>query len=290
MKVLWGFDPFGENKKLQTMGKNVLKFLAGSGDQVKVVYVASNAEVNLATAYNIDKEKRYTDFPRKLIKNDLNALGLKKYAVEVLPTISMSISASVKLLSQYAQKTQTDFIVIATNSKKFLPRLVFGSFAESLVHLSKTDVLIYHQKTKVHERLPKNILYAHDFSAKGSAGLERAMVYAKKWNSILHVIHVTNAEFTPIQNNSEAEAYCTKILKFANKVEKSIEAEGIKCNIHLEPSQESPANVIIKKAKKLNAEVIIVAAKSGNLAAFLGGSVSRNIMRESSLLTLILKV
>lgn len=290
MKILWTFDPFDRNKKLHKVGTNILSILSNKNDQIKVAYVASNAEVNLATAFDVPKEKRYTDYPKKLIKKELSHLGLKKAEIEVLPTIHLSLSSSVKQLTQLAKKNKTDLILIATNARTLLPRLIFGSFAETLIHLSLSDVLVYHQKTKFGTK-PKNILYAHDFTMKGSLGLLRVTEYAKKWNSSLTVVHIVNPEFdVGDKQDKSSESYRQDVLNQAQKIEKSLQAQKINISIYLESSFETPSTIILNIAKKTKADMIALTAKSGNLTALLGGSITRQVLRESALLTLVLKV
>lgn len=290
MKILWAFSPFEKNKKLHQVGKKILTALTDKSDQVQVVYVASNAEVNLVTAYNIPKIKRYSDYPKKLIKKELLTLGLKKWEVEILPTYSLSQTSAVKMLSEFAQEYKVDLIVSASNGQTLLPRLVFGSFAETLIHLSLTDVLFYHQLTRFSSKPPKNILYAHDFAHKGAAGLKRALLYAKKWNSKLCIIHIINPEYNLLEDNPEAEKYRSNILKLAHKMERSIEAMDIDCTIMLEPRLEAHSKVILSTAKKQKADMIIMTAKSGDLVSLMGGKTTRAVLRESTLLTMVLKV
>lgn len=290
MKIIWAFDPFSRNLELEKKGIILLKSLLDQNDKVEAVYVATNSEAQLATAFNVPKEIRYTEYPKNLIKKALNKLGQKKISIEVLPSISVSLNASVKLLANYARLNETDFILLASNAKKTLPRIVLGSFAESLIHLSSTDILIYHQKTRFSENIPGHILYAHDFTPKGATGLVKAMAYAKKWNAVLSVVHIIKPEFSMRWDDFESDNFRTNLLKEAHKMERSIQAEDIDCKIHLIPTMESPSDTILSVAKKTKANIIVLTAKSGNLASLLGGSVTRKVLRETTALTLVLKV
>lgn len=290
MNVIWAFDPFSRSIDLEKKGIILLKSILDQNDKLEAVYVATNAEAQLATAFNVPKEIRYSEYPKNLMKKALNKIGLKKIPIEVLPSISVSLNASVKILANYAKINQTDFILLASNAKKTLPRIVLGSFAESLIHNSVTDILIYHQKTKISGNPPAHILYAHDFTPKGSTGLIKAMEYAKKWNAVLSVVHIIKPEFSMRWDDFESENFRMNLLKEAHKMERSIQAEDIKCKIHLIPTMESPSDTILSVAKKIKANIIVVTAKSGNLASLLGGSVTRKVLRESTALTLVLKV
>jgi nucleotide-binding universal stress UspA family protein len=285
MKILWTFDPFDKNTELNNLGKDILSKYFGKKDSLEIVYVASNAQAELATAYNIPIEKRYSDYPKKLIKEQLKKLSLKKIKIEVLSEKSLSLTSTVKKVVDYTKKNKTDLIVIASNSKKLLPRFVLGSFAETIVHLSACDLLIYHQKTKFKSKAPANIVYAHDFSIKGSSGLEKVVEYAKKWNSVLTIVHVpvpeAGIDFHEFQEITQ---------KRVQKLKKSLEAQKVKCSIYLEYEVRPITETLLDIAAITKADIIAVTAQSNKLSAFLGGSITRQILRESLLPTLVLKV
>ena len=68
MKILWTFDPFEKNKQLHEFGKNLVQHLFDKKDSIEILYVASNAEAQLATAFNIPAKRRYSSYPKELIK------------------------------------------------------------------------------------------------------------------------------------------------------------------------------------------------------------------------------
>ena len=51
MKILWTFNPFERNKDLYLSGKAILDNWFNKKDSIEVLYVASNAEAELATAF-----------------------------------------------------------------------------------------------------------------------------------------------------------------------------------------------------------------------------------------------
>jgi len=148
MKIMWAFDPFQTDKEQQQFAARILRSLSNSKDELIAIYVASNAEAELATAFSIPASKRYTTYPKKVMTAALKKLNLKKIKPEVLSEKSLSMTAVAKQITDYTKKKKTDLLLVATNNKKFLPRLIFGSFAESIIHLSNCDLFIFHQKRK----------------------------------------------------------------------------------------------------------------------------------------------
>lgn len=285
MKILWAFDPFQTSKEQQLIAARVLKAISNAKDELTAIYVASNAEAELATAFSVPLSKRYSTYPQKLMKTALKRLELKKIKAEVLAESKLSLTAVVKQITDYTKKEDTDLLLISTNNKKLLPRLIFGSFAESIVHLSNCDLFIYHQKTKIKTTAPKTILYANDMSAKGALGLDRAIVYAKKWNAQLVVVHIPIAE-AGMTVSEFKESTQKKIVK----LEKYLEKQKVAYQIYLEYDVQPTAETIISMADKVAADVIAVSAQAKKLEAFLGGSITRQVLRESTLPTLVLKV
>lgn len=285
MKILWTFDPFEKNKELHEFGKNLIVALFNKKDSIEAVYVASNAEAELATAFNIPVKKRYTTYPKNLIKDELKEMDLKQVKVEVLLEESLSLTSVVKKVVAYTKEKKIDLLMIASNSKKALPKMVLGSFAETVVHMSICDLLIFHQNTRFNLKVPQNILYAHDFSAKGTLGLSRAMEYAKKWNATLSIVYVPIPEV-----GMELHEFKTSVEKRVQKMKKTIEKENVKCNVFLEYDIKPITEIILAVAGKNNVDLIAVAAQANKLTALLGGSTTRQILRESTLPTLVLKV
>lgn len=285
MKIIWTFNPFEKNAELHQLGAKVINGWFNKKDLIEVVYVASNKEVELSTAYNIPFQKRYSTYPKKLIAENLKKLVISTKKITIFFDKSLSLSSAVGMIVDYSKKWNIDLIIIASNSKKKLPRVIFGSFAETIVHISKCDLLIYHQKTKVKSLPPKNITYAHDFSNKGEIGLVRLMDYIKKWDSFLTVVHVPIPE-------PEVELHDFKISTEINrkKIEKILIDNKINFKFIVEYKILPISETVIHSAKKNDCDLIAVSAQANKLSAFLGGSITRQVLRESHLPTLVLKV
>lgn len=283
MKILWAFDPFQKNNELNTFGRKIIHSLFDRKDSISAIYVASNAEVELSMAFDVPEEERFSAYPKKIISNELKKLKMEQLKVEVLPLKKISLSSVIGELVNFTQKQKTDLIVIATNSKKLLPRMVFGSFCETLIHSSTCDLLAYHQKTTF--KSPKNILYAHDFSKKGDVGLERVMEYARKWNAMITVVHIPMFD-----GDTSYDKFKSNTQKRAAEVEKLITKNKLSCKIVINYEVKPIHKIVLSVATKSKADIVAVSAQANKITALLGGSVSRQILREAKIPSLILKV
>lgn len=283
MKILWTFDPFQENKELVHVGKKLLKSYFPK-DDISAVYVASLAENELNYAYDVPKEERYTTYPKSLIQKALKKMGMEKVNTEVIPLHSLSLSSITKTLVDFSASNRFDLVVIASNAKAMLPRLILGSFAESFIHLSKTDLLVFHQKTEFEAKMPKKILYAHDFSTKSQKGLERVIQYAKHWKAHLDILHVNMPTVDDENQNNDL------IIKKIQKLSIDLKAQDISFDFILLENKRLIEELIIKTAKKVNADVISLTNQADKLDVLLGGSTTRHVLRNAKLPLLILKV
>lgn len=283
MKILWTFDPFQENKELVHVGKKLLKSYFPK-DDISAVYVASLAENELNYAYDVPKEERYTTYPKSLIQKALKKMGMEKVNTEVIPLHSLSLSSITKTLVDFSASNRFDLVVIASNAKAMLPRLILGSFAESFIHLSKTDLLVFHQKTEFEAKMPKKILYAHDFSTKSQKGLERVIQYAKHWKAHLDILHVNMPTVDDENQNNDL------IIKKIQKLSFDLKAQDISFDFILLENKRLIEELIIKTAKKVNADVISLTNQADKLDVLLGGSTTRHVLRNAKLPLLILKV
>lgn len=285
MNIIWTYNPFQQNEKLNLLGKEILKNYFGKSDSCEAVYIASNAEVELTTAFNINENLRFTLYPKGIIKKQLKELAFSKLKLTVLSLRSISLTAAVNELVNYAKKSKTDLIVLPTNNKKTLPAFVFGSFAETLTHLSSSHLLIYHQKTKFISEAPKKILYAHDFSEKGKAGLLETINFAKKWNALLTVVHITYK--LPDISDEEFEINLDRQIK---KIDQLLMKENIKHSI-VTINEKTPVDqLLLEVARKEKSDLIAITAQSNKLQVLLGGSVSRKVLRGAIIPVLVLKV
>lgn len=283
MKIYFTFDPFEQNKWNRDQLKNLVAIFTSDEDELTAAYISSRSEVQLTTAYDVPAKDRFTKYPEKLMQTELKSIGLQRAKTKVIYDKTLSQTSAVKDLAAAAKKAKADLIIVPTNAKSLLPRLVFGSFAETLTHQSKTDLLVFHQKTKVGMNGPKTLVYAHDLSLKGEKGLIRACDYAIKWDTKLVVVHVG----LPDENEGSLEKKMR--LKF-RKIEKQLSLWDIDYEIVDKYSWDDAPSLIMDTAAEQKATMIALATGALNKETLLGGSVVRKILRESNIPTLVLKV
>lgn len=286
MKIFWAFDPFQENKNLNLLGKKIIeKLFDPQKDSINAVYIASKAEAELTTAFNVTEEERYSTYPKNIILEQLSKLDMNYMNAEVIPSSKIALSATIKEFVKFNSEHKTDLLVIASNSKTLLPRLIFGSFCETLIHSAECDLLVYHQETKIDLEATKKILYAHDFTEKGDAGLKRVIEYARNWSANLTIVHIPM-----FLSDMSYDSFKEMTEKRAQEVKNYVNEYNIPFEVIVSYDVKPIDSIILDVATKKDADFIAVTASSNKLTALLGGSTTRQILRESKLPTLVLKI
>ena len=291
MKYVWAFSPFDKNRKLDTKAAALIRSIKGVKEIVEPVFVASPSCSQLSTAFDIPEKDRFSRYPEKLVQSAMKKLKIKVSRCTVLFEEGFSLTSSVKLLASYLDRSNTTIAIVASSAKTGLSRLVLGSFAESLVHFSPVDLLIFNESSTIHKRPPQSLLFAHDLSRSADKGLERAIDYAKAWGCHLHVIHIPDPAYGLKVSSQEAEAdrYRKRILLKLSRIEEKLKKAEIFGSAEIEPRWSPVAERILKRASAVSADFVLVVAKSGKLASLMGGSVTRQILRASPVPVLVVK-
>ena len=287
--IAWAFNPFDDNRTLQQRAVALLAAVRGPGAALEVVYVASPAEGKLATAFEVPAAQRFSAHPTRLIETALRKLGVAGATVTVLPQRSPSLTAGVRALADHLARRKPELTILASHARKGLPRLVLGSFAETLVHASKTDLLVFNAHSRV--RAPKAPLFAHDLSAAADRGLRTAMAFARRWGCALHVIHVPDAAYGYAFSGREAQvkAFRLQVERRVAAIEARLKRAGLRGTVVVDPQWSPVSELILARLRAVRADMLVVVAKSGRLASLIGGSVVRQLLRSAPLPVLVLK-
>ena len=288
MKYVWAFNPFDKNKKLDDKAVALVNSILSEKEKVEAVFVASRNYSELSVAFDIPEKDRFGRYPEQLMQKAMKKLRVRASKCTVLFEETFSLTNSVKQLASYLDRSKTSVAIVASRAKTGLSRLVMGSFAESLVHFSPVDLLIFNENSSVSKRPPH---FAHDYSKAADKGLNRAIEYAKAWGCLLHVIHIPDPAygFTFSGQEAEVESYRKSVRKKLDRIEEKVKMSGVMGSVELDARWSPVAERILKRATAVSADFVLVVAKSGKLASLLGGSVTRQILRTSPVPVLVVK-
>jgi nucleotide-binding universal stress UspA family protein len=174
-----------------------------------------------------------------------------------------------------------DLVVIGNRAEHQSERYSLGSVTEKVARHANCPVLIVKKKPKL-----TKILTAVDGSEHADKALEYAVQLARNYNASLALVHVEEDRLIRIGGPQVVDCVGTVgecILKDA-----STKVQGVKFDSVLEYG--SPADVIIKLAKKADVDIIVVGSRGlSSVRRYLLGSVSDDISMHSRSSVLIVK-
>jgi nucleotide-binding universal stress UspA family protein len=293
MKALWSYEPFHQDKKRITIMAKLLGQLIDDPDGIRVGFVASHSNTNLSLAFDVPKSKRFNEYPKAQIIKELKAAKVKigDGKVNVIEFHTYSMTRMVDQLIKLASDQGSDLIGLFTHARKGYRRLLMGSFAETIMHRSQADLLLLNPKVES-KKQTRHILFASDFGSSASAEFSKIFNYARNLNAHLTVFHHADVTYKTSfdEGSQKIKNYREKIDKMKAWIERQAEGCGVKVNVLIFADFSSTVGRILKLVKKNKIDMIAISAKTGALAALMGGSMTRQISRESSVPILVLKI
>lgn len=292
MNAFWAYEPFHQDpERIKAMHK-ILGQLAGHPENIKIGFISTHHETELTLAFDIPEEKRFNEYPKSQIKKELKEAKVKfsESNIQVVEHKVHSTTKAVDRMLALASENNSHLIGLFTHARKGYLRLVMGSFAETAIHRSQKDLLILNPKFTTPTKI-KHILFASDFSNDSKKEFAKVLQYTKNLKAVLTVFHHAEViySWSLAEENSEIKNYKKSVDKMKIWFEQEAREAGVQINVIVRSEFRSTSSLILKLVKKTNVDLIAVCAKSNPVDALIGGSVTRQIARESSVPVLIIK-
>lgn len=254
--------------------------------KVTVVHVVSHefmhpelkAQYQLPHAIQHKIEEAYLDAGKKIIRNAEEMF--REAGVEVDARL-VKYEDPAELLLELVKDEKFDLVVIGNRAESQSERYSLGSVTEKVARHAECAVLIVKQKPKI-----EKLLTAVDGSKHAEKALEFAVQLAKNYNANLALLHVEEDKLVRIGGPQVVDCLGTVgecILKDA-----ATKVQGVTFDKMLEYG--SPAQIIIKVAKKANVDIIVVGSRGlSSVRRYLLGSVSDDISMHARSSVLIVK-
>lgn len=292
LKALWAFEPFHQDSTRVKGMYNLLRQLAIKPTHIEVGFIVTRTENKLNLAFDIPYEERFSAYPRKILKNILHKakVSIDDKKIHVVDHETFSDTKAVDQLLALAKSRDSNLIALYTHAYQGFMRLALGSFAETTIHRSKTNLLLVNPKTKFSLKI-KNILYTSDFSPVSQKHLSRVIQLCKKVGSRLTVFHAAEIIYKHSldESNPKVHAYRRKLARMQAQVEQECKKAGVSCEVIISSELGPITELVLNIAEKARVDMIVVSAKMRPALALMGGSITRQIIRSSSKPVLILK-
>ena len=223
-------------------------------------------------------DEAYLQAGKKIIRNAEELF--REAGIEVDARL-VTYEDPAEFILQLVKDEGYDLVVIGNRAEHQSERYSLGSVTEKVARHADCPVLIVKKKPKV-----EKILTAVDGSKHADKALEFAVQLAKNYSANLALLHVEEDKLIRIGGPQVVDCVGTVgecILKDA-----STRIKGISFNKMLEYG--SPAEIIIKVAKKANVDLIIIGSRGlSSVRRYLLGSVSDDISMHARNSVLIVR-
>jgi nucleotide-binding universal stress UspA family protein len=223
-------------------------------------------------------DEAYLQAGKKIIRNAEEMF--KEAGIDVDARL-VTFEDPAEFILQLVKDEGYDLVVIGNRAEHQSERYSLGSVTEKVARHAECPVLIVKKKPKV-----KKLLTAVDGSKYADKAVEYAVQLAKNYNAKLALIHVEEDKLIrvggpQVENCVGTVGEC--ILKDA-----ATKLKGVSFDKKLEYG--SPADVIIKIAKKADVDIIVVGSRGlSSVRRFLLGSVSDDISMHARSSVLIVR-
>jgi nucleotide-binding universal stress UspA family protein len=295
--AIWAVDAFERDPELLLKALRVATdWSERTGSKIRPVYVLSPYELNLSEEATGPSISEYAPNARKVLDQLVAQVPSPLLlAPEIIIEHSASITRTADALSNYALQSGAEAILITSHGRKGLRRLILGSFAETLLLRSKVPVLTLGPKADRISHLD-HILFSTDFDASSKPALRHVTYLAKRLGARLTLFHsvprpiepvfqsgvyLLGGSWVPVQAYFSAEA--ERVERRAASWCHWSRRQGVETEYLIDNAGNFITQAVLRAAKNLRCGIIALEARSGRLAAALVGSVTREVIRQSSL-------
>ncbi len=206
-------------------------------------------------------------------------------------------------IAEHSKELHQDLVIMCTHGSSGLHSMLFGSIAQQVIALGTTPVLLINPSG---EKLSKtgsfeNFLIPLDGNPDHEQALEYASIFAKMCGAKIHLLMAIplfgsmSGELTPINRllpgttSRMMDMIVPDAEEYLKRQKTKLEESGLK--VSASASRNNPTKAILESAKKIKADVIILATHGKKGAdAFWEGSITPKISKSSKIPLLLVPV
>jgi len=199
-------------------------------------------------------------------------------AIGSIPTATLLDNGDIwSVLQGFIEQHSVDMLVVGTTGRTGLGKMLLGSVAEEAIRESSCPVLTVGPRTpdEAATRL-RNILYVSDFSADSLVAVPYAFSFAETFQARLTLLHVIPS--LPESPYLYAQMARVRLGEIASTHAQLATAPDVVVEMG------SPANMILKVARDLDAELIVIGARGAGALPRLAshfGSIAHKVVSHA---------
>lgn len=295
--LIWAVDPMQRLEDSKNLIKEMSTWAEHLDCAIQPVSIISNRTFNLPSELSLPWTDKVEQEGQNSLDHHLDKLTLK----DVLPlerifTPSNSTRKMVAELAKYAEKRRARIICANTRARKSWNPFRIGGFAENLIVMAKTPVLLLNPDSKPSVRIP-SVLFPTDFSRESKAALKTLVPWAKAFQSKVVLYNqletsvIYGSEFSGFWPATSVSFLMKDIEKsrkrMASQWSKSLADHNVRSEILIRNQKRSLDSDILESARKNKVRLIALASLSGSLSRVVLGSVARDVLLQAKCPVLI---
>lgn len=287
-KIVWAMNPFDQNTKLNqsmfSLLRNLEKIRKAS---IEPVFVLS-PQFYRQSMDSKNKWPASEDEILEKMKKISKATKLKtiKHPI-LLKEKTESHRLEAKHLIEYCQKKEVSMIVVATHARKGFPRLMLGSFAETLLLLSPIPILFVNPHQTPTKSI-ENLLFPSDLGKDSRRAFVWTLDFADELKAKIYVYSSFQTSHRGLLTADDTFGLPIPLWAKMQKAEEeaaSFLCEAKRANITTEFVRDNRAGPIVDgilaQTKKLKIDMISMAAKPLPRMPMMIGSITRQLVRQA---------
>jgi nucleotide-binding universal stress UspA family protein len=211
----------------------------------------------------------------------------------VLVQKATSVRKQAETLKKYAGRSHANWILVSTRGNTGLKRVVYGSFAETLLNITKIPVLL--TNTHAHPDFPiKRIIFPTDFSESSKKQFKATLSLAKSLDASIILYHRLISPITPVAQNgvymmgggwvafNQYDEENRREKQLAGEEWKRIaEKQHVPIQVKIDDSEVPIHEGVSHLADSYPHSMICMHSHVGSVGSVLMGSATRQVLREA---------
>lgn len=293
-RVIWAIDIF-ESKEKQTKALDLLRaFVSKTNCAVDAVHVLNFAYVPPYPSNVPSWGEALEALAEKKMKELADSSEIANFKTKILTIDNAgSTRKNIDQLLDYVNEVKADAILVATHARVGMPRLLLGSFAETLLLKSTVPVLTLNPDADRKQKVT-SILFPTYFTTHSHEAFVTVLALAKSLSANLILYYkepliLTGSYIMPQSLYSYIEKEFEMRKQVSEKWRHEAEAAGVPTTVELDDNPGNPVLAIAEYAAAKKVDLIAMVTRSDAMSAILLGSSTRQVVRQAECPVFVLR-
>lgn len=285
-RIIWAFDPFETDIQVDlATTRDIGRWAKASDIAVEPIFVFTPVS---------GIEQLATDKIEVKMQEMVAQYEIPVGPPRVLLNPAFSVSEAAQCLLDHAEKSGAGLILVSSHGRRGFPKMLFGSFAETLLNMSTLPLLFLNHRSRPERADFQRVLWATDFSEACKRAFESFLFQANGICKEIVLYHDVSLTFDlasylsrwEISFPSSDELYRNHRDWARSRAELWLERAGqfgFEGKVYLDSGLGDVATEILAAAKSSLSGLVVMASQRGPFSSMILGSESRKLVRASEM-------